>query len=217
MLEWYRTGMDLNALVHDTCALVSDVTGLARGQQYSWYQLMQDCLGCHPDRATEGDFKCVLDAAGMTYPALVQKSDWFDLVFSHLVQPRLGMGEDGQPCLDVVIGYPVEMASLAKLAPAGSDEWVALRFEAYLGGMEIANGYEELTDPVEQRRRFEADNAARARLGLGARPVDHRLLAALEAGLPDCAGVALGLDRLLLCSLGLEALDQVLLFPAEIA
>ena len=79
--------------------------------------------------------------------------------------------------------------------------------------MELANGYWELTDPAEQRQRFAADNARRARLGLPAMPVDEHLLAALEAGLPDCAGVALGIDRLLACQLGLEAIEGVLAFP----
>ncbi len=108
--------------------------------------------------------------------------------------------------------YPASQAALARLNPA--DARVAERFELYLSGIELANGYHELTDAAEQRRRFEAANELRAAMGKERLPLDERFLQALEVGLPDCSGVAVGVDRLVLLALGGTSLDEVLAFPA---
>ena len=115
--------------------------------------------------------------------------------------------------LTFVHGYPASQAALARLDPA--DPRAAQRFELYCDGIELANGFHELTDAHEQRARFEHDIAERGRLGLEALAPDERLLAALAAGLPDSCGVALGFDRLLMLAEGAERIDDVLPFPIE--
>jgi len=126
---------------------------------------------------------------------------------SHVIEPRLGEG--------LVRDYPASQAALARLRP-GSPV-VASRFEAYLNGVELANGFHELADADEQARRFEHENEQRIAAGHNRVPVDERLLAALQTGLPDCAGVALGIDRLLMLACGATDIRQVLAFPYEFA
>ena len=111
-------------------------------------------------------------------------------------------------------GYPESQAALARVSER-SGVRQAHRFELYVGGVELCNGYWELTDPDEQRRRFEADNQARRRVGKPEMPIDQSFMAALESGVPDCSGVALGLDRLLMLKLGLDELAGVIAFPAD--
>ncbi|HIE55652.1 MAG TPA: EF-P lysine aminoacylase GenX, partial [Chromatiaceae bacterium] len=134
------------------------------------------------------------------------RDQWLDLLMSLVIEPRLGEGR-----LTFVHDYPASQASLARLNPG--DPRLACRFELYHEGVELANGFHELTDAREQRERFLADNRARRESGLVELPLDERLLSALAQGLPDCAGVALGLDRLLMLKLGACSLSAVLSFP----
>jgi lysyl-tRNA synthetase class 2 len=134
------------------------------------------------------------------------RDTWLNLLLSHVVEPALATRG-----MVFVHDYPASQAALARIADSEGAP-VARRFELYVDGMELANGYFELTDGAEQRRRFAADNARRARLGLPQRAPDDRLLAALDAGLPDCSGVALGVDRLLMLQLGVSDIRQVLAF-----
>ncbi len=131
-----------------------------------------------------------------------------DLLVSCVVGPRLG---HERPVF--VHDYPASQAALARIRTA--DFPVAERFELYLDGLELANGFHELADAGEQRRRFEADLAARAAHGRPSCPVDESLLAALAHGLPDCSGVALGFDRLVMAACGLSSIDQAMAFPVE--
>ena len=124
------------------------------------------------------------------------------------VGPRLGRAGP-----TYVYDYPAAQAALARIRPG--EPPLAERFELYLDGAELANGFCELGDADEQRRRFEQDLAVRSAQGRPARPLDERLLAALAHGLPDCAGVALGFDRLVMTALGLDTIDEALAFPAE--
>lgn len=134
---------------------------------------------------------------------------WLDYLASFAVEPAL----DGMVFL---YDYPVDQAALARVRPGKGDEPpVAERFELYVDGVELANGWTELTEEAEQRRRFEADLAERRARGLPEVPLDERFLAALEAGCPECAGVALGLDRLVMLALGAERLGDVWAFPGE--
>jgi lysyl-tRNA synthetase class 2 len=130
-----------------------------------------------------------------------------DLLMGMVIEPTLGQQE-----LSVVVDYPASQAALARRHQDADGEWVASRFELYLNGIELANGYDELTDAEEQRQRFDADNAERRRLGLPEVDVDAHLLAALEQGLPASSGVALGLDRLIQLALGKARLEEVLAF-----
>ncbi len=130
------------------------------------------------------------------------------MLLSHCIEPQLGRGRPS-----FIYDYPASQAALARIRPGQPP--LAERFELYLNGIELANGFHELGDPAEQRRRFERDNRLRAARRLPPLPVDEWLLAALESGLPDCAGVALGLDRLLMIAAGKTCLQDVLSFPFE--
>jgi lysyl-tRNA synthetase class 2 len=134
------------------------------------------------------------------------RDEWLELLMGGIVGPRLG-----RQSLTFVHGYPATQAALARLDPL--DPRSAQRFELYCAGIELANGFHELASAAEQRERFEHDNARRQQLGLPVSPLDERLLAALEAGLPDCAGVAVGFDRVAMLALGAIHIDEVLPFP----
>jgi elongation factor P--(R)-beta-lysine ligase len=128
-----------------------------------------------------------------------------DLIVSTLVGPQLGLDR-----LTFIYDYPASQAALARVRGP-----VASRFEAYLNGVELANGFHELGDSIEQRSRFEKDLVDRAARGLPAVPLDTRFLAGLAHGLPECSGVALGFDRLVMCATDAKHLDEVLAFPFE--
>ena len=133
---------------------------------------------------------------------------WLDLLLTHCIEPQLGQGR-----LTFVYDYPASQAALARLRPG--QPLVGERFELYLNGIELANGFHELANASEQRRRFDLENAKRHALGLPVMPIDEPLLAALASGLPDCAGVALGFDRLVMLAAGANSLAQVIAFPWE--
>jgi lysyl-tRNA synthetase class 2 len=146
-----------------------------------------------------------LTHAGIDVPTgLEQDRDaCLDLIMSTMVGPKLGRER-----LTFIHDFPASQAALARVQGR-----VASRFEAYLDGIELANGFHELIDVKEQRKRFAADNTERARRGLAAMPIDEHFLAALDHGLPACAGVALGFDRLVMCATGATHIDEVLAFP----
>jgi lysyl-tRNA synthetase class 2 len=177
----------------------------------TYRELFQQEAGVEPLTATLTDLQAAAARLGVAAPAgLHSREAWLDLLLAVHIQPRLqGRG------LLFVERWPAAQAALARLCP--DDPRTACRFEAFLDGVEIANGFHELGDAAEQRRRFEADNAVRAARGLPVMPLDERLLAALQNGLPDCSGVALGLDRLLLWLCGAPHLDAVLAFPVRLA
>ena len=127
-----------------------------------------------------------------------------DLLYSHYIEPQLGRG-----ALEYICDYPPSQAALARISENADGEAVAARFELYIDGMELCNGFWELTDAAEQRARFLADNRTRAQMGLPPIPLDEDFLAALAHGLPDCAGVALGVDRLLMLASGATHIEDV--------
>jgi lysyl-tRNA synthetase class 2 len=136
------------------------------------------------------------------------RDGWLELLLSHVIEPKLGFDSP-----TFIYDFPASQAALARIRPG--DPSVAERFEAWIDGVELANGYHELTDPIEQRRRFDADLADRRRRDLPEVPLDERLLAALEHGMPSCAGVALGVDRLVMLAAGVARIDEVIAFPID--
>jgi lysyl-tRNA synthetase class 2 len=136
------------------------------------------------------------------------RDGWLNLLLAELVEPHLG-----RDVPTFLFDYPASQAALARTR--SSDPPVAERFELYIGGIEICNGYHELTDPQELRERMRRQAAIRARAGLRSLPLQNRLLDAMDAGLPACSGVALGFDRLLMTALGAETIDEVLAFPFD--
>lgn len=205
LLEWYRLGLGWRDLADETVDLVRYCSqGLREDWQLrciAWRQLFLDHLGFDP--LVADDRLIVAASAGL--PPDCDRLMRLDFLFSSEIQSRFPADQ-----LTVVHGYPAAQAALARLDP--DDPRLAERFELFAGTLELANGYHELTDPAEQRQRFEADNQRRRELGQPIMPIDEQLLAALDSGLPDCAGVALGVERLLMSLLGADSIGEVVAF-----
>lgn len=217
LLEWYRVGFDHHRLMDEVAelatALLAGRLALAAPERLSYCELFQHHLDLNPHQASVVELAACAGARGVPIPPGMpadEANPWLDLLLTHCIEPRLGAGR-----LTFVHDYPASQAALARLRPGAPP--IGERFELYLNGVELANGFHELGDAGEQRRRFEAENAARRALGLPVMPVDENLLAALEAGLPDCAGVALGFDRLVMLAAGKAFIQDVIAFPVNIA
>lgn len=211
LLEWYRVGIDHHALMADVERLIAAVLPPGRVAERAERLTYREAVQLHAGVDAFADPTPVLvarlESAGIHVPRDLHadRDGCLDLIMATLVGPRLGHDR-----LCFVYDYPASQASLARIHGE-----VAARFEAYLDGLELANGYHELADAAEQRRRFERDLEERAARGLPAVPIDERLLGALEHGLPECSGVALGFDRLVMCATGARHIDEVLAFPFE--
>jgi lysyl-tRNA synthetase class 2 len=210
MLEWYRVGWDHQKLMDEVAELLKLALALAGRRatvrDTSFRQLYQDKFGFDPMEASEADLRSPLGVYDID-PKGLTRDDWLDLLMTHLIQPSIPANR-----ILLVYDYPVSQCALAKIRPGKPP--VAERFEAYLGPLEMANGYHELTDPAEQRARFEADLVRRRARNAATPALDERLLAALPK-LPPCAGVALGVDRLMMALLGTEKIGDVLAFPFD--
>jgi lysyl-tRNA synthetase class 2 len=210
LVEWYRLGFSLEALMDEVEALVRELLGRVSAQRASERISYRDVfareLGLDPFTAPEAALAQAARPLGFA-GADADRDVWLELLMGSLVGPRLG-----RKALTFVHGYPATQAALARLDPR--EPRAARRFELYCDGIELANGFHELAAPNEQRARFERDNAHRRRLGLPVFPPDERLLAALACGLPDCAGVALGFDRTLMLAARATHIDEVLAFPS---
>ena len=171
----------------------------------------QDRLDINPLQATLKQLKETANRVGLNLDLGDDRLGYMDLLFSHFVEPSLGF--DAPVFLT---DFPPEMASLAKVKTDEDGELVAARFEVYIEGLELANAYDELLDTDVLAGRFDADNAERAQQGLPVIPTDQYLLAALPH-MPECSGIALGIDRLLMVAMNKMKIDQVIAFPAEIA
>ncbi len=208
MLEWYRVGIDHVRLADEAVELVRAALALvgreAALEHATYRELYLRRLGIDPMTASDEALRAALGDVAIEPSGLV-RDDWLDLLMTHRIQPALAV--DG---ILVVRDYPATQCALARIRPG--DPPVAERFELYLGPLELANGYHELADADEQRARFERDLAVRRGRGAAAPPIDARLLDARAHGLPGCAGVALGVDRLLMAMLGTGAIADVLAF-----
>jgi lysyl-tRNA synthetase-like protein GenX len=206
MLEWYCVGMDDRQLMQLMTELFLTFDPAVEIRHRSYAEIFQALLDLCPHRATLAELQAVIASQLELHSPLDNKSACLDLLFSYCIEPRLGPG------ITFVYDYPQEQCALARLAKNSDGLTVARRFEVYWNGMELANGYWELCAAEEQRQRFENDRRIRAASGLDVPDVDERFLAALEAGLPDCAGVALGVDRLLMCLTGAKDIREVMPF-----
>jgi lysyl-tRNA synthetase class 2 len=209
LIEWYRIGIDHHSLMSDVERLISTMLPPARSFDSAERLTYREAVQLHAGVDAFDDPTAVLiarlESAGIDVPGSIrgERDACLDLIMSTIVGPQLGRER-----LSFVYDYPASQAALARVHGR-----IASRFEAYLDGIELANGFHELGAAQEQRERFEADLAERARKGLPAMPIDERFLAALEHGLPDCSGVALGFDRLVMCAIGAKHIDDVLAFP----
>jgi len=225
MVEWYRAGADLDAVMVDSVAIVAEAAAAARGGRLTWRGRTADPLAA-PEKLTVADafrqhaninladvgddrdrFGAAALASGVRVAADDTWSDVFSRVLTAKVEPRLGLDRPTLLC-----AYPASEAALARLSP--QDPRIAQRFELYVCGVELANGFAELTDPAEQRRRFEADMDQKERIHGERYPLDEDFLAAL-AMMPEASGVALGLDRLVMLATGATHIDQVQWTPSD--
>lgn len=210
MLEWYRLGWDHARLIGEVAELVQAALALVGRQAHlrvvAYRDLYRDALGIDPFTAGEGELRAALGEVAIN-PDGLGRDDWLDLLMTHRLQPCFDPAE-----LLAIVDYPASQCALARLRLMDDGQAVAERFEVYLGSIELANGYHELLDADEQARRFAADAALRRTRGDRLPPQDARLLAALHAGMPACAGVALGMDRLLMAMLGTSRIADVLAF-----
>jgi lysyl-tRNA synthetase class 2 len=208
MLEWYRLGWDHRRLMQETIVLVEAALALVQRRAEvritTYRQLFLDELGIDPLRASIDELRAPLAAFGIG-PEGLGRDDWLDLLITHKLQPAFPRDR-----ITVIHDYPASQCALAKIRPG--DPPLAERFELYLGRYELANGYHELNDAAEQRGRFERDNAVRRERGLREIPLDENLLGVLDA-MPACAGVALGVERLLMCLADTDAIADVLAYP----
>lgn len=200
LLEWYRVGWDHHRLMDEVRELVVATFGPLESETVAYRALYRERLQLDPFEDPLERLQAALDID--IDPAGLQRDDWLDLLMTHRLQPGFAPGT-----LTFVHGYPPTQCALARVR-----DGVAERFEAYLGPIELANGYHELTDASEQRARFARDVAARAARGHDSPAIDERLLAALQHGLPACAGVALGIERLLMTRRAGDDIAQVLAF-----
>ncbi len=209
MLEWYRVGWDHLRLIEETAELVRAALAMvgrdATLRVVRYRDLYRAALGIDPFVAGEGELRKALDIE--IDPAGLTRDDWLDLLMTHRLQPAFATDE-----LLAITDYPASQCALARLRDDGDGHPVSERFELYLGPVELANGYHELRDAVEQSARFSRDGDVRRSRNDAVPPTDTRLLAALASGLPGCAGVALGVDRLLMALLETPRIADVLAF-----
>jgi len=209
LLEWYRPGFDHHQLMAEVEAFVSHCLGPLDCEKYSYRQLFVKYLCIDPFTASTAELASTASQhIDLNFDA-GDRDMWLDLLMSHLIEPELaniGM------CF--VYDYPASQAALSRIVQSDDVE-LGQRFELYVNGVELANGYCELTNAAEQEARFLADNVRRRELGLAEKPLDRQLLLAMEQGLPECAGVAVGVDRLLMRFTGSADIRDVIAFDWE--
>ncbi|WP_317420495.1 MULTISPECIES: elongation factor P--(R)-beta-lysine ligase [unclassified Morganella (in: enterobacteria)] len=210
MLEWYRPHYDMYRLINEVDDLLQQTLECESAESLSYQQAFLRYLDIDPLTAEKDKLREV--AAKLDVSNIADTEEDRDIILQLLfmvgVEPHIGLEKP-----TFIYHFPASQASLAEIS--SEDHRVAERFEVYYKGVELANGFRELTDATEQRQRFERDNRKRASMDLPEQPIDENLLAALEHGFPECAGVALGIDRLIMLALGAERISDVIAFPVD--
>ena len=212
LIEWYRLGFDDAQLMAEVEALIGEMLApyrrLVPAEHLTYAAALRQHAGVDAYGASDAE---LMDSAlrhGIVCHAELDRDAKLDLLMGLVVAPRLGFE---RPCF--IVDYPASQAALARLKPGLPP--VAARFELFLDGVELANGFHELIDGAEQRARFAQDLHARRARGQVQPPLDERLLEALAEGLPDCAGVALGFDRLAALAIGAPRLADAMAFTID--
>ena len=211
LLEWYRTGLDHQALMIEVDSFLHEITpgelALPRSRFLTYKEALQNTIGKSLEELDAGVVRHELESRGLDIPRSmgVELDPWLDLLMSMVVAPAFDSDR-----FTFLYDYPASQAALAKISADNPN--YAERFEVYFGELEIANGFHELQDAGEQLSRFQADNDKRKAVSSPEMPPDMHLIEALEYGLPDCAGVALGIDRLLMVYYGNSRIQEVLAF-----
>ena len=211
MLEWYRIDWTHYQLMREVAELIAETLRLSTWQIWSLDALLDHFCQINLHDATKLELKVAAVNAGIDVVGDLDKLDYLDLLMTHIVEP--GIASWG---LVFIVDFLEQQAALSRIIERSGNS-VAARFEAYVHGVELANGYWEESDPHVLAGRFEADNDIRASRGQPAREIDERLISASRAGVPDCAGVAVGFDRLLMLAQGRSELSQVMPFSWPLA
>ncbi|NGX45537.1 MAG: Elongation factor P--(R)-beta-lysine ligase [Chlamydiae bacterium] len=204
MLEWYRHNLDFDALIDEAVSLVSLFLGDILTERYTFREAFNQLIGFDYLGASEEKLQNAATSAGLDISPHWDRNELITLLFSEVAEAKFQTH-----VLTIISDFPAFTAALSKVVQRG-DEPIARRFEMYARGVELANGYDELTDGKEQRRRFEEHNKERLLFGKKVLPIDEDLLSALDRGMPDCRGVAIGFDRLLMLRLGADHIEQIL-------
>ena len=205
LLEWYRPGFTMGQLMDEVAELLSSLLACDSMPAFSYRELFEKYLRINPHRVSSDELLALTQRQLELSTTDLTDTDCLQLLMFSVIEPAL-------PEFCFVYDYPKAQASLSVIEVDSEEDQVAKRFEVYCRGMELANGYLELTDVQEQRKRFEQDNALRKKKGLDVYPLDEKFLSALESGLPACSGVALGIDRLLMAMHELTNIDQAISF-----
>ena len=211
LLEWYRIGFDHFDLMDEMAELLKQVLNCAQPIVKTYQEIFIEHATLDPLIASRDDLLALIISQNKLSDWLTDEHDndiLLQFVFSEIIEPKIG---NNAPCF--VYNFPKSQASLAKLC--SDDNRVAQRFECYYQGIELANGFNELTNCQKQLERFQTDNKKRNNIDLQKKPIDENFISALSNGLPQCSGVALGIDRLIMLALKVEHIKQVISFPIE--
>lgn len=205
MLEFYRLNFDLKTLMDEVAQLVGDYLNIQKRLDLSYGQAVEKYAGFNPFEITDEALRKQIDKF-VGVDMQLSRDECFDVIMSHVVEPSLPRDH-----LVFISAYPASQAAMANTYESAHGHHVAQRFELYVNGLELANGYDELVDVTEQLKRFEAEQKQHDQT----RPMDQNFIAALSHGLPACSGVALGLDRILMLKLGVDHIQNVISFDFE--
>lgn len=211
LLEWYRLDFDHFQLIKEVSDLLKIILKCSEPRVITYQNIFLEYVDLDPLTATRGELITLIENNNKCSDWLFKEEDndiLLQFIFSEIIEPVIGINEPY-----FVYNFPKSQASLAKLCP--KDNRVAQRFECYFQGVELVNGFNELTEHDKQLSRFHKDNIKRKKLNLESKPIDSYFLSALHHGLPACSGVALGIDRLLMLALKVESINQVISFPIE--
>ncbi|CAA0081797.1 Elongation factor P--(R)-beta-lysine ligase [Zhongshania aliphaticivorans] len=209
MLEWYRPGLSLQALMEEVATIVALVVGAVDSKFYSYQQVFEQHCGLNPHQASLAELKqCAAAHLEVNFDT-DDRDTWLQLLMSSVVEPQLD-----RESLSFVYDFPASQAALAKTRIDANGVALAARFEGFYAGMELANGYDELCDGAELVRRIRDDHSRRAANDQELPPIDRNLLKAMSS-LPECVGVAMGFDRLAMLACKAERIDEVIAFPLE--
>lgn len=211
MLEWYRPGFDHHALMQEMDALLQAVLQCEPADKVSYAEMFAQYLNINPHTASIDELKHCATANQVSVAdndSITNKDTWMHLLLTHCIEPHLGKQ---RPLF--IYDFPASQATLSRIQPTNPP--VASRFEVYINGLELANGFHELQNAEEQRNRFITNQLERKQLGLPEMAIDEYLIAALTHGLPDCAGVALGIDRLVMLATNRTSIAEVISFDAQ--
>ena len=210
LLEWYRPGFDHHQLMAEVSDLLTEVLALPTAKKITYGQLFEQHFGINPHEVSCEKIEAIARQHLDIQMQSTERDDWLNLLMAEVIEPTLGFEA---PVF--IVDYPASQAALAKFGRNEQGTEVAHRFELYINGLELANGYLELTDYSELKQRLIREQQKRERLDLPHMKSDKYLLAAAKAGLPACAGVALGFDRLMMLAAKAKQINDVISFDVE--